>query len=111
MLKSIFLKLVVMQLLTQSLDLEEWIKSNYIVVLIIAVLVGVIPESGPHMIFVTLFAEGAIPFSILLASSVVQDGHGTLPLLAVSKRGFLILKIINVITGLMIGVFGTVFVF
>lgn len=103
--------LVVMQLLTQSLDLEAWIKSNYIVVLIIAVLVGVIPESGPHMIFVTLFAEGAIPFSILLASSVVQDGHGTLPLLAVSKRGFLILKIINVITGLMIGVFGTVFVF
>lgn len=101
--------LLVIQLLTQYLDLEVWIKSNYIVVLIVAVLVGIIPESGPHMIFVTLFAQGSIPFSILLASSIVQDGHGTLPLLAVSKRGFIMLKIINVIIGFVIGVIGIVF--
>jgi len=98
--------LILIFFLSQYLELESWIKSNYIIVLIIAVLVGIIPESGPHMIFVTLFAKGSIPFSILLASSIVQDGHGTLPLLAVSKRGFVLVKAINVVVGLIIGLIG-----
>jgi len=55
------------------------------------------------MIFVTLFAEGAIPFGILLASSIVQDGHGMLPLLAESKKGFVSVKIINLSIGLFVG--------
>jgi len=33
----------------------------------------------------------------------VQDGHGKLPLLAVSKKGFVILKMINVAVGLILG--------
>ncbi len=75
-------------------------------VLLIAVLVGIIPESGPHMLFVTLFAHGSLPFSILLASSIVQDGHGTLPLLAVSNLAFFWLKTINVTIGLLVGSIG-----
>jgi hypothetical protein len=71
--------------------------------LIIAVLVGIIPESGPHFIFITLFAQGAIPFSVLLASSISQDGHGMLPLLAESKRGFLGVKFVNIIYALIVG--------
>jgi hypothetical protein len=55
------------------------------------------------MIFVTLFAQGSIPFGILLASSVVQDGHGMLPLLAESKRGFISVKIVNFAVGLIVG--------
>jgi hypothetical protein len=75
-------------------------------VLILAVLVGIIPESGPHLVFVTLFAQGTIPFSILLASSIVQDGHGTLPLLAVSGRAFIWLKLVNIAFGLGLGMIG-----
>ena len=101
--------LVLIYFLNQYLDLESWIKTNFIIVLIIAVLVGIIPESGPHMIFVTLFAQGSIPFSILIASSIVQDGHGTIPLLAVSKQGFILLKLINVIVGLIVGLIGMLF--
>jgi len=41
---------------------------------LLAVFLGIIPESGSHMIFVMLYANGMIPFSILLASSIVQDG-------------------------------------
>jgi len=95
--------LLVIQVLNQFIDLESWIHANTFTVLIIAVLIGIIPESGPHLIFVTLFASGAIPFSILMASSIVQDGHGTLPLLAVSKKGFIILKVINIIVGFAVG--------
>ena len=95
--------LLVMHFLIDYLTLGTWIKANYLAIMLIACLVGLIPESGPHMIFVTLFAEGAIPFGILLASSVVQDGHGMLPLLAESKRGFLFVKIINFAVGLLVG--------
>ena len=77
-----------------------------LIVLVVAIIVGIIPESGPHLIFVTLFAQGSIPFSVLLASSIVQDGHGMLPLLAESRRAFLSVKIVNVIYALFIGITG-----
>jgi hypothetical protein len=95
--------LLLMHIMLDYLELGNWIKANYLTVMVIACLVGLIPESGPHMIFVTLFAEGAIPFGVLLAGSVVQDGHGMLPLLAESKRGFVFVKMINLAVGLFVG--------
>jgi hypothetical protein len=99
-----FSALLVIQLAIQHIDLQSLIESNMLMILVVAVLVGIIPESGPHMIFVTLFFKNQIPFSILLASSIVQDGHGMLPLLAESKRSFIIVKGINVIVGLAVGI-------
>ena len=75
-------------------------------ILIVAVLVGIVPQSGPHLVFVTLFAQGSIPLSILLASSISQDGHGMLPLLAESKKDFLLVKAINIVYALIIGFLG-----
>ena len=95
--------LLVMQLLTDNLHLEGLIRANPWVVLAIASAVGIIPESGPHLVIVMLFAEGSIPFSILLASSIVQDGHGMLPMLAHSRKAFGIIKLINLLVGLMLG--------
>jgi len=95
--------LIVTHLLTEQLHLEALIRDNHWMMLAIASLVGIIPESGPHLIFVTLFAKGAVPFSILLASSIVQDGHGMLPLLAHSRRTFFMVKFVNLLVGLVIG--------
>ncbi len=80
-------------------NVESWVWENHFCVLLIAVLVGVIPESGPHMVFVTLFAAGVLSLSILLASSNVQDGHGMLPMLAVSRRSFFWIKGVNLTLG------------
>ena len=88
------------------IDVQSWIADNMLWVLLIAVLVGIIPESGPHLVFVTLFVQGSIPFSILIASSIAQDGHGMLPLLAESKRGFFAVKGVNVMVGLAVGLIG-----
>lgn len=84
-------------------DISEWIGTNIPWMILLAVLVGIIPESGPHMLFVTLFATGTVPFSVLLASSISQDGHASLPLLAESKRGFVKAKIINVLVAAIVG--------
>jgi hypothetical protein len=86
-----------------NLPLGEWIRTHRGWGLIAAVLIGLIPESGPHLVFVTLFAQGALPFSILVASSVVQDGHGMLPLLAESPREFVKVKAVNAVAGLLLG--------
>jgi hypothetical protein len=73
------------------------------IILAVACLVGLIPQSGPHLVFVTLYARGEIPFSVLLASSIVQDGHGMLPMLAQSRRAFFIVKGIAFAAGIAVG--------
>jgi hypothetical protein len=88
------------------IDVSVWIHNNLWVILIVAVLIGIIPESGPHMIFISLFMAGTIPFSILLANTIVQDGHGALPLLAESKRSFFLVKSINTVIAFSTGALG-----
>lgn len=86
-----------------NLALSNILQHNTYLILVIAVLLGIIPESGPHLVFVTLFSQGMLPFSILLANSIVQDGHGMLPLLAESRRDFIKVKLINMLVGLLVG--------
>ena len=104
-----FFTLLLIYVLDQFVDLKSVIGDNLYIVLLVAVLVGIIPESGPHFLFVILFASGTLPFSILLANSIVQDGHASLPLLAETRKGFIRVKIINVIVGFIIGLTGLLF--
>jgi hypothetical protein len=94
---------VVLHFIETSLTLTNLVQNNMYLVLLFAVLLGIIPESGPHLVFVTMFSENLIPFSVLLANSIVQDGHGMLPLLAESRKDFLRVKAINLLMGFMIG--------
>lgn len=92
-------------------DLDHWISSNTMIMLVLALLIGIIPQSGPHIIFVTLFASGTIPLSVLLANSIVQDGHGAIPLLAESPKSFIVMKAIKLGLGIIAGVAGIIFGF
>jgi len=101
-----FAAFTIIHIIIPYLDLTTWLETNLLFVLLIAVLIGIIPESGPHLVFITLFLYGNIPFSILLANSIVQDGHGALPLLAESKRSFVVMKVINLLVGFGVGLIG-----
>ncbi|NLD20977.1 MAG: arsenic efflux protein [Bacteroidales bacterium] len=94
--------LLLIELGLHYFNIETWAKDNIPWMILLAVLVGLIPESGPHMLFVTLFASGMVPFSVLLASSISQDGHSSLPLLAETKKGFLTAKIINAVVAIVV---------
>ncbi|HUV04732.1 MAG TPA: putative manganese transporter [Armatimonadota bacterium] len=98
--------LVLIRLLSQHLDMSGLMHENKWLVLIMASVTGIIPESGPHLIFVTLYAQKLIPISVLLANSIVQDGHGALPLLAYSRRAFIVVKGINLFIALAVGGIG-----
>ena len=93
----------------QYVRLDEWISNNTALMIILATLIGIIPESGPHMIFVTLYATGIVPLPVLLASSISQDGHSSLPLIAESRKSFLWAKLINCAVALIIG-FGSMLI-
>jgi len=95
--------LLVVEFGLKYLHLEQFTSQYKIVFLFVGALVGLIPESGPHLIFVTLFAQGLVPFSVLLTSSMVQDGHGMLPMLSYSLKDSIKLKAFNFVIGLTVG--------
>ncbi|MBW2564963.1 MAG: hypothetical protein JRE29_13200 [Deltaproteobacteria bacterium] len=84
-------------------NLDSFIHDHMLWVLLIAALMGIIPESGPHLIFVMMYAQGLIPFSILFTTSFVQDGHGMLPLLSYSFKDSMLIKVFNLVFGLTVG--------
>ncbi len=84
----------------QMLQAKQWAKYA---LLLLAVVVGFIPESGPNLIFIAMFLNGTIPFGILLANSISQNGHAGLPLLAQSRKNFFIVKGITLALGLLVG--------
>lgn len=88
--------LLLIGILFHYVDLTTWISDNTALMILLAIAVGLIPQSGPHLVFVTLFASGVIPFPVLLANSIVQDGHASLPLIADSKSAFVKAKAIKV---------------
>jgi len=84
-------------------NIETLVRSHSAWMIFLAALVGLVPQSGPHLVFVVLFSKGFLPFSVLLTSSIVQDGHAMLPLLGYSLRDTMLVKAFNVVLGLSIG--------
>ena len=101
--------LLVLGIALQHFDITHWISDNTALMILLATAVGIIPESGPHMIFVTLYAAGVVPMPVILASCISQDGHASIPLLAESKKSFAYAKLINCIIALAVG-FGAMLV-
>lgn len=99
----IFGTLFIVNLLNTQIDIQNFISNNKFLVLLISAIVGILPESGPNLIFVNLFAQGSLPFSILFTNSFVQDGHGLLPLLSYSIKDSILVKIFNLVFGLGVG--------
>jgi hypothetical protein len=95
--------LLVVEFAMSFVDLRSITSEYTFLILIFAALIGIIPESGPHLIFVMLFAKGLIPFSVLFTSSIVQDGHGMLPMLSYSVKDSILIKVFNLSFGLIIG--------
>lgn len=100
----IFFTLLIVKFLMQNFDLASILPQNVLFLIIIAALIGIIPESGPHLIFLTLYAQGLIPFSVLLVSSLSQDGHGLLPLIPYSIKDTIKVQIFTTLFALVVGI-------
>jgi len=99
----LFFTMLAIELLTLRFDLGAILPKNMLFLILLAALIGILPVSGPHLIFFLLFAKGLIPFSVLLVNSIVQDGHGLLPLPSYSIKDTIYVKVFNVAFGLVVG--------
>ena len=99
-----FTVILCLTILNNYVNIHDIIDSKPFIVLLIAILIGLIPQSGPHLIFLILFANGDLPLGIFLANCIVQDGHGALPLLAESRKAFFISKTIKVVVAIFAGI-------
>ncbi len=95
--------IVIVHLLERYIHIESLITENQWWLLVLAIIIGLLPISGPHLIFFTLFVENMIPFSILLVNSIVQEGHAGIPLMAEDKKAFVYTKLIKVIVASVVG--------
>ena len=101
----IFIPLTVIEFLIQNFDFALVISGLPVPALIIfAALVGIIPESGPHLVFLILYSKGLIPFSVLLVSTLSQDGHGLLPLLSHTLKDTLYVQVFTTLFSLVVGI-------
>lgn len=95
--------LLVLHLLEQHLQISGYIQGTPAVMILMGAAVGLLPFSGPHLVFITLFVKGTIPLSVVVANSIVQEGHGLLPLLSYSLADGIKIKLFKLVFGLVIG--------
>ena len=101
----IFLTMLAIDFLMKSFELELIILSLPVLSLIVfAALIGIIPKSGPHLLFLVLFSRGLIPLSVLLVNTISQDGHGLLPLLSHSAKDTVYVQIFTTSFALAVGI-------
>ncbi len=101
----IFFTMLAIDFLMKSFHLESVISGLPVLPLIVfAALIGIIPESGPHLLFLVLFSKGWIPLSVLLVNTISQDGHGLLPLLSYSVKDTIYVQIFTTSFALAVGI-------
>ena len=86
------------EMVIESLLLAAGIASVFV-----AVAVGIIPGCGPQIIFVSLFAQGLVPFAALAANAVSQDGDALFPILAMDRPSAIWATFINKLPALALG--------
>ena len=99
--------LYLITLLQHHIDLGAWVSadlSHIGLMLLAAILIGWIPQSGPHYLFIQLYFTSAIPFGVFFANAIVQDGHTSLLLLAESRRRYVLLKSLKSLIALVCGI-------
>lgn len=99
----VFGVILFMRFLLDYLNFSSVFEGNRALLFIIAALVGLIPESGPHLFFSLTYSRGLIPFSVLFVNSFIQEGHGLLPLLSHSIKVALVVKLLKLLFGVTIG--------
>jgi len=101
----IFFTMLAIDFLMKNFDLEPLISGlPKLALIVLAALIGIVPESGPHLLFVLLFSRGLIPFSVLLVNTLSQDGHGLLPLLSYSVKDTIYVQIFTSLFALVVGI-------
>jgi hypothetical protein len=84
-----------------GLDLKALFQSIAPVLPLIAAAVGFIPGCGPQVLVATLYVNGAIPFSALVANAISNDGDALFPAIALAPRAAIMATVVSTIPALL----------
>lgn len=91
-------------------DLGSWFRSWALALPMIALLVGFIPGCGPQIVVTTLYLNGAIPLSALLANAISNDGDALFPAIAAAPKAAIVATLYTAIPAFVVG-YGFYFLF
>jgi hypothetical protein len=64
---------------------------------------GLLPGCGPPLLLTGLYAQGALPLSVLVANALSQDGDALFPLLVNDRRSAIVATLLSALPGLVVG--------
>jgi hypothetical protein len=64
---------------------------------------GLLPGCGPQLLLTGLYAQGALPLSVLVANALSQDGDALFPLLVHDRRSAIVGTVLSTLPGLVVG--------
>ena len=91
-------------MLFSGLDLQPIVDQAGVWSVIVAAATGLIPGCGPQIVLVTLYTNGIIPFSAVLANAISQDGDALFPILAMDKKVGLVATFYTTIPAIILGI-------
>ncbi len=86
------------------LDLQLLVEQSGVWPVIVCACIGLIPGCGPQIVTVTLYIQGIIPFSALVAHTISQDGDALFPMIAMHPRAALLATITTTVPAILLGV-------
>ena len=85
-----------------GLDLEGLADTGWIIVPLLAILVGFIPGCGPQILVTTMYLNGVVPFAALIGNAISNDGDALFPAIALTPRMAVIATLYSAIPALII---------
>ena len=65
-------------------------------------LLGLVPGCGPQIVFASLYAEGGLPFSALVANAISQDGDALFPLMAIDMKAAIVATVYTTVPAIVV---------
>lgn len=87
-----------------GVDLQALVAAAGIWSVLGGVALGLIPGCGPQVLLVMLYTQGVVPFSVVVANAISQDGDALFPLIALEPRSALRASVVTTIPALVVGV-------
>jgi hypothetical protein len=69
---------------------------------LIAAIIGLVPGCGPQIVVATLYINGAVPFSALVANAISNDGDALFPAIALAPKAALMATVWSLLPALLI---------
>jgi len=86
-----------------GLDLKTWFSNYAVLAPLIGLLIGLLPGCGPQIVVTTLYIQGVIPFSALIANAISNDGDALFPAIALAPKAAFMATLYSTIPAFIVG--------